>query len=247
MYLIVGGDSKIGSTLSAFWEANGIPHCASTRKLESVSNKRPYVDLASSTWPELQYNYFDAVVFCAAVTKIADCEGNPEITWKVNVQATVTLAKLFALRGSHLLLLSTNQVFDGSQPSRKVSEAVCPINMYGRQKAEAERLILEVPRSAVIRLTKVVHPDLPLIKQWQSNLQSGLPIEAFADLNIAPITLEDVVVRIDNLIRNQETGIFHLSGKHNISYYCFAREYFKSNPNAVSLIRKSYLHSQQSS
>ena len=127
----------------------------------------------------MEKNHYNAVVFCAADTKLADCEEHPEVTAKINVEATIALANFLRLRGAHLLLLSTNQVFDGSLPNRKVSEQVCPVNEYGRQKAEAERLILQMPRSAVLRLTKVVHSDLPLLKQWESSLQAGQPIEAF--------------------------------------------------------------------
>ena len=246
MYLIVGGDSTIGSALSAYWQAKGISHCASTRNQETVTEKRPYLDLASKTWLELGKNHYDVVVFCAADTKLADCEEHPELTAKINVEATIALANFLRLRGAHLLLLSTNQVFDGSLPNRKVSEQVCPFNEYGRQKAEAERLILQMPRSAVLRLTKVVHSDLPLLKQWESSLQAGQPIEAFVDMNIAPIFLEEVVQRIDKLIRNRETGIFHLSGKCDVSYYEFAKNYFKSIPNVESLIQKSYMKNSQS-
>jgi dTDP-4-dehydrorhamnose reductase len=245
VYLIVGGDSVIGSALSAYWQAKGISHCASTRSGEAVSEKRLYIELASKSWPELKKNRYDAVVFCAAVTKLADCEDHPETTRKINVEATIALANLLSRRGSYLLLLSTNQVFDGSLPMRKVSEQVCPVNEYGRQKAEAERLILQIPRSAALRLTKVIHPDMSLLKQWESSLQAGQPIEAFADMNIAPIFLEDVVARIDNLIQNRETGIFHLSGERDVSYYEFAKNYFKSIPNAKFLIKKSYMKNSQ--
>ncbi len=246
MYLIVGGDSLIGGALSAYWQKQGILHCSSTRKQDAVTEERPYIDLASKGWQGLEGNCYDAVVFCAAATKLADCERHPDQTRKINVDATIALASFFGLRGSHLLLLSTNQVFDGSRPKRKVSEPVCPINEYGRQKAEAERLMLQMPRSAVLRLTKVVHPELPLLKQWQFCLESGQTIEAFADMYLSPVSLEEVVLRIDNLIRSRETGIFHLSGEYDVSYYCFAKEHFGYLPDAASLIRKSFMRKSQS-
>ena len=239
MYLIIGGDSIIGKALSAFWEEKKIPYCASTRHSEQVNQKRPYIDLASLIWRQLQTGQYDAVVFCAAATKLADCEEYPEATRAINVEATLALARFMALRGSYLLFLSTNQVFDGTKPHRKVSDHVCPINEYGRQKVDAEQLIRQEPRSAVLRLSKVIYPDLPLLRQWESHLQAGQSIEAFTDMYLAPISLEKVVKRIDHLVQNKETGIFHLSGEKDVSYYSFAKSNFSNIPNADKLIGKS--------
>ncbi|NQU63053.1 MAG: sugar nucleotide-binding protein [SAR324 cluster bacterium] len=239
MYLIIGGDSIIGKALSAFWEEKKIPYCASTRRSEQVNQKRPYIDLASLTWPELETGQYDAVVFCAAATKLADCEEYPETTRAINVEATLALVRFMALRGSYLLFLSTNQVFDGTKPHRKVSDKICPINEYGRQKADAERLFRQESRSAVLRLSKVIYPDLPLLRHWESRLQKGQSIEAYTDMYLAPISLEKVVKRIDQLLQNKEPGIFHISGEEDVSYYSFAKSYFSDIPNADKLIQKS--------
>jgi dTDP-4-dehydrorhamnose reductase len=239
MYLIIGGDSTIGRALSAFWDEKRIPYCASTRHSEKVSKNRPYIDLATLSWPELEIGQYDAVVFCAASTKLTDCEEHPVTTRVINVDATVALARFMALHGSYLLFLSTNQVFDGTKPHRKVSDQVCPINEYGRQKADAERLFRHEPCSAVLRLSKVIYPDLSLLRQWESRLQTGQSIEAYTDMYLAPISLEKVVKRIDQLVHNQETGIFHISGEEDISYYSFAQSYFSNIPNADKLIQKS--------
>jgi dTDP-4-dehydrorhamnose reductase len=200
------------------------------------------MDLSDQVWPCLEKKHYDAAVFCAAATKLADCEEHPESSRKINVDTTISLAKLLELRNSYLLLLSTNQVFDGTKPYRKVSEPTCPINEYGRQKAEAERQILKLQCSAVLRLTKVVHSDLPLFRHWESCLLAGQPIAAFADMYLSPISIDDVVQRIDHLIRNRETGIFHLSGEQEVSYYYFAKTYFKYIAGSDTLIHKSSLN-----
>ncbi len=246
MNLIIGGDSTIGSALATFWKINGIPHHSSTRKRQTVSGHRPYLDLGSKTWPQLETAQYEAAVFCAAATKLDHCENDPQATAKINVEATVELASFLSRRGTRLLLLSTSQVFDGSKPGWKVTDFVCPVNEYGRQKAEAERFILQMPLSAVLRLTKVVHPEMHLLKEWQESLKNGQPIEAFADMYIAPIQLDDVVMRIDSLIRNQETGIYHFSGKLDISYYSFAKNYFKNIADVEFLIKKSYVRNSNS-
>ena len=47
MYLIVGGDSLIGSALSAYWVKKGVLHEWSTRNTDQVTEARPYLDLLS--------------------------------------------------------------------------------------------------------------------------------------------------------------------------------------------------------
>jgi dTDP-4-dehydrorhamnose reductase len=238
--LIIGGDSVIGRTLAEYWSNSNIPFHASTRHNKMVSENCPIIDLNNTdTFQNLKT--YNSAIICAAFTEIAECEKKPVLTRKTNVVGTVKLVKRLLENGTHVVFLSSNAVFDGQHPMQNPNATRAPITEYGRQKAEAERLILQMPRSAVLRLTKVVHSGLPLIKQWESNLQAGQPIEAFVDMNIAPIFLEEVVQRIDKLIRNRETGIFHLSGKRDVSYYEFAKNYFKSIPNVELLIQKSYM------
>jgi dTDP-4-dehydrorhamnose reductase len=190
-----------------------------------VSENRPFVDLARQAWPKLSNAHYNSAVFCAAATKLAECEEKPHETRKINVNAIVSLSKILSKKGAHLLLLSTNQVFDGSRPNRTISESVCPINEYGRQKAEVEKHLLRMPGSAVLRMTKVIYPDLPLLIGWREKLKAGIPIEAFTDMSLAPVMLCDVVQRIDELMNKQATGLHHFSSMKDISYYLFAQQF----------------------
>jgi len=207
-----------------------------------VSENRPFVDLARQAWPKLSNAHYNSVVFCAAATKLAECEEKPHETKKINVNAIVSLSKILSKKGAHLLLLSTNQVFDGSRPNRTISESVCPINEYGRQKAEVEKHLLRMPGSAVLRMTKVIHPDLSLLKEWDKNLKAGRLIEAFTDMFLAPVKLSDVVQRIDELITNHTTGLHHISSGKDISYYLFAKQFALEHNCNTDLVTTQQCH-----
>jgi dTDP-4-dehydrorhamnose reductase len=238
MYLIIGGDSNIGKELSNHWTKLNIIHCSSTRRLAQVNKMRPYVDLAAKEWSNLGVVRYDAVVLCAAVTKLSECEEHPIETAKINIESTISLANFLSLQGAYLLLLSSNQVFDGSKPFRHVSEQVCPINEYGRQKVEAEKQILKLPSSAILRLSKVIHDNLKSLNKWEADLQMGKSIEAYDNLYISPISMIKVLMKIDELLKYRKQGIHHLSGEFDISYFNFLNEYFKNKPNAKKLIKK---------
>jgi dTDP-4-dehydrorhamnose reductase len=237
MYLIIGGDSNIGMALAKYWTTVGIPYYASTRRKTLKNIDRPFIDLFSKDWSSLAGARFDAVVFCAAQTKIIECELNPQNTAKVNVESTVELAKKFSRDGSYILVLSTSKVFDGTKPRRHPSDSVCPTTEYGRQKAEAEKQILSLPNSAILRLSKVIHSNLFLLTEWQKNINLGQEIFPFKNMYLAPIFMDEVTERIDALIKSRIKGIAHLSGKEDVSYYQFALSYFDNNIQAKGLIR----------
>jgi dTDP-4-dehydrorhamnose reductase len=237
MFLIVGGDSAIGRALSEYWRLRGVPHHASTKKLDLINASRPHIDLLDQQWSDI-YNYqYDAVVFCAAYTRIDQCEYQPLESFKVNVNSTFLLAEKFANLGAYLLLLSSSKVFDGKTPNRRPVDQVCPTTEYGRQKAEIERILLGLPRSAVLRLSKVIHPDMPLIKNWRIRVKAGEIINAYEDMFLAPVSIDKVSQKISDLVEKKDIGIYHLSGCEDISYFKFATQIFADIKNADKLIR----------
>ena len=62
----------------------------------------------------------------------------------------------------------------------------CPVSEYGRQKARTEAALRQhMDRGApvaILRLAKVVSPDMPLIDGWIEALAAGKPIRAFRDM-----------------------------------------------------------------
>ncbi len=88
----------------------------------------------------------EVVVHAAAWTDVDGCALDPDLALRRNAVATGVLAEACSVRGMDLLVISTNEVFDGSrtdgQPYR-ADEALQPGNPYGRSKAEGERLAAE--------------------------------------------------------------------------------------------------------
>ena len=110
--LVVGGDSQIGSALSDYWHENNIPFHATTRNKKMVSDNRLIINLNNiDTFQNLKI--YKSAIICAAITDIEECEKNPGRTRKVNVVGTVELVKQLSKKGTHVIFLSSNQVFDG--------------------------------------------------------------------------------------------------------------------------------------
>jgi dTDP-4-dehydrorhamnose reductase len=161
----------------------------------------------------------DVAVVCAAITGVTACERDPAGTSLVNVTSTRRIIESLMDRGTFVIFLSTDRVFDGSSPWRRTDEFPCPTSEYGRQKAEIERVVLAGGRSgSVLRLTKVLAAPVALFARWAAALQAGSPIEAFNDLVMSPLPLTSAVKLLVAMCRHRREGIFHLSGDRDITY-----------------------------
>ena len=173
MYLIIGGDSLIGSTLSSYWHQKNILYHASTRHKEKASDSHPMIDIREIQSFQNLNNYKSAVI-CAAVTDMAACEIKPIESRAVNVTATIELIKKLINKKTHIVFLSTNQVFDGERPYQKPYAPHNPINEYGRQKAEVEAFLKAHEH---VGLYEVVEVLLVHTEGVEKGLVIGLNIE----------------------------------------------------------------------
>ena len=83
----------------------------------------------------------EVVVHCAAWTDVDACARDPELAIRRNAVATGVLAIECAARGIDLLVVSTNEVFDGRRTDGRPyapDEPMSPGNPYGISKAKGE-------------------------------------------------------------------------------------------------------------
>ena len=222
MHLIVGGDSDIGMAIADNWNNNNIPFHASTRRISLISGERPYIDLSDvNTIININFAY-DVAIITAGVTSIDKCERNPEETRNINVVNTSLLINKLHSQGAYVMFLSSNQVFDGRTNLQKVNDEKSPITQYGGQKSEMEDLVSKLEGYSILRLTKVIHPEFSLFKEWDSKLMKNIEIKAFTDMVFCPVDIDTVISKIDGLLTNKVNGIYHCSGDVDITYYKYA-------------------------
>lgn len=211
--LVVGSDGGIGGPLvaalsAAGWEVYG-------------SSRRPCAERAldlAALPDRLDFPSVDSVFLCAAMTRQAECESDPERSWQVNATAPIRIARAIAATGAQIVFLSSTAVFDGTVARCPADHRPCPVTEYGRQKAAAEREILSLPGAVVLRLNKVLTPRLPLFRSWIGALRASRPVEAFHDLCIAPVALDDVTAALELIARTRAEGVFQASASADVSY-----------------------------
>ena len=218
--LIVGSDSTIGRSLLAFYEKFNMPIWCTTRHRDKVNGRCLFLDLSDdmADWP-LPPTPIKTAIFCAAVTSQERCQIDPEFSYNVNVRGTVALAKRLVENGVFVIYLSSNAVFNGEIPFTKPSDSVTPKTEYGRQKVEAENQLLKSGNKvAIVRLSKVITPEMPLIKSWIRDLMAEKVIHPFNDMKISPVPVGFAVSVFHEIALRQLPGIFHISAKEDVAY-----------------------------
>ncbi len=219
--LIVGGDGPIGRSLA---ESLGDRALATTRRRAIASTTRPFLDLADPDCAADSLPSAGAVVVAAAMSNFAECRENPDLARQINVLSPERLAAQWIARGAHVVLLSTAAVLDCQEPHMRADRPRAPHSFYGRFKAEAEERLLALGSGvSVLRLTKVLTPDMPLFVNWINALKRGEPITAFADHSFTPLSLPDVVGAIEAVTLDRAGGVYQASGARDISYVNAAR------------------------
>jgi dTDP-4-dehydrorhamnose reductase len=234
--LVVGGDGRIGAALRSALERDGAPVLATTRRSAGPRPLRLDLAAAGAGWapPEGAATAF----LCAGVTSLHRCERERARCRRINVEATLALARRLVEGGAFVVFPSTNLVYDGSRPGRRAQEPPCPTTAYGALKAEAERGLLALgPSVAVVRLTKVIDARLPLLRDWIRSLRAGRPVLPFRDLVMAPVSLETAARVLLAVGHARRGGIYQLSADADVSYAEAARHLARRLGAPAELVR----------
>jgi dTDP-4-dehydrorhamnose reductase len=100
----------------------------------------------------------DLIINAAAYTAVDKAESEPEIAYAVNGTAVGVLGEWAARNRVPLIHFSTDYVFDGqaSEPYDE-SHPVNPLSVYGKSKAEGERLLLATGAACLVVRTAWVY------------------------------------------------------------------------------------------
>jgi dTDP-4-dehydrorhamnose reductase len=232
--LVVGADGVLGAAVAARLAAGGTPVVGTSRRC--TAGMLP-LDLAAAASSWQLPGRLHSAVLCAAVTSVAECRMQPAHARLVNVDATVDLAARLIAAGARVVFLSSNQVFDGAVPRTPADAAHCPRTAYGRMKAEAEIAILGLAASTlVVRLTKVVHGDMPLFAGWRDAFEHGQPVRPFADLPLAPLAIDFAATAVTASLSCERGGVVQVSATHDITYADVARRLARAFGRPESLV-----------
>jgi dTDP-4-dehydrorhamnose reductase len=243
--LVVGGDSLVGSELEV--------HCRKLGWTVDATSRRPeasgavFLDLGDPDFTSLQRGTYDVAFICAAVTSMQACQSDPARSRRINVDNTLDLMRRLADRGTHLVFLSSSQVFDGETPMPDEAAPTAPKNEYGAQKLAVEEAIEhQALPAAVLRVTKVL-ADRPVgvFKGWFEALAKGQPVQAAINMALSPVMVGDVAEAAQRLAAGRHRGVWHLGSSDDIGYFDAARLMAETRRLPVGLVRGEELTEAQ--
>lgn len=165
----------------------------------------------------------EAVVHCAALARVGDCERDPAAAERLNVDATRALALESAERAIPLVFTSTDLVFDGGAPPYDEEAPTSAPTVYGQTKVRAERAVLEAdPRNVVLRLALVVgaHGGRPggFLAWLVDGLARAEPLTLYENQRRAPLFVGDLAPVVEAALTGRLAGgVYHLASEPGVS------------------------------
>jgi dTDP-4-dehydrorhamnose reductase len=172
------------------------------------------------------------VVLASALTHVDYCEQHPEETRARNVEQARPVAAWCADRGVPLVYFSTDYVFDGAAGPYDEDAEPRPINVYGRSKLEAERLVATVPAHLVLRITNVFdlgYDDRNFLVRLVDALRAGrevvVPDDQLATPTYATWLAEHAVTLVDRglVLAPGTPAVLHVACDDLVSRLDFGR------------------------
>lgn len=170
----------------------------------------------------------DTVVLVHGPSDVTWCEAHPEEAWRGHVLPAQRIAELVGNR--RVVMISTDNVFDGTQKAPAEDSVPCPGNVYGHAKLAAERAIAQAQNAAVLRVSLIYGWEPEGSSKWMNffascahPLLAGRGITVPYDQWSTPVLLEDVAeVTLALLGTDTVPPLLHLGGPDRISRAAWA-------------------------
>ena len=181
----------------------------------------------------------DVVLHLAAISEIPECEKNPELSKKVNLDGPINLAQICKEKGIRFIFASSDQVYTGSKTTEAGTEKddCHPTNVYAQHKYLAEQQILSILPDAIgLRFSWMYDlPDrkLKVKSNFSVNLLNSLiqqKPQYFSDQCLRSVTysrfvIENIVKIID--LSNFPGGIYNFGSPANGNFFEFCQEAYR--------------------
>ena len=214
--LLMGASGLLGSVLQQEWDGDELIGVGSRdADIRDESQVRELFERIRPEW----------TVLAAAYTDVDGCERDPQRAHDVNCAGAMNVARATRDARSKLLYVSTDYVFDGSKGTPyEPNDPVCPINVYGRSKADAEKGLREIlPDCCILRTSWLFGVNGKCFPNTILALaQNQKQLRVVADQIGRPTYNRDLARVIVQLVRAGAGEILHAANDEACSWFDFA-------------------------
>jgi dTDP-4-dehydrorhamnose reductase len=167
-----------------------------------------------------------AIINAAGFVRVDDAEKEEESCFRDNTMGAHHLAIACNKAGVQLVSFSSDLVFDGLKSEPYIeTDPVNPLNVYGRSKAESEKLVLShAPSALVIRTSAFFGPwdEYNFAHYVRRSLAMDEEVRVADDIFISPTYVPHLVHTTLDILIDREEGIWHLANQGSVSWAQFA-------------------------
>ncbi len=182
---------------------------------------------AAAMWRLVEGRAPFALVNCAAMARLDDCDADPAGARRLNTELPGALARLARERDLRLVHLSTDLVF-GARTARaggnREDDETGPTSRYGRTKLDGERAVLEAGGRAVVARLPLLCGDslgrgLGASDSVRATVARGARPRLYTDEWRTPLDVEDAARALVELATLDVAGVLHVAGPARMSRY----------------------------
>lgn len=217
--LVTGGSGMLGSEVVKLLKKKNIPFAAPTHAEMDITDE-------ISVNRAFQREQPDAVIHCAAWTKVDDAEEHQAECTLVNGIGTMYVAQAARNCGAKVLYVSTDYVFGDGEPgvSHHPKEPPLPLNVYGMSKYQGELAVRSlVRRSFILRAGWIYSTERPgFFQSIVRKAQAGERLQIVNDQLGTPTWCRDLAAAMVKLVQTENYGIHAAVPAGHCTWYEFA-------------------------
>lgn len=182
----------------------------------------------------------NVIFHTAALSSLSECEKNPELAMRINVEATRNI--IDAIRNVNLdiklVFLSSDYVFDGRKGNYNEDDAVNPQTFYGKTKMLSESDVKKYLENYIICRTANIYGKGGIFFNFVlAALEKNKTIDVYDDVFYTPTYIDYLLDSLRQLIEIGYKGVIHIAGSERVSRYDFALKMAEILEKDKTLIR----------
>jgi dTDP-4-dehydrorhamnose reductase len=228
--LVVGASGLVGAHCYKYFQEKNI-EVIGTHRNYKVADTYFFDPSIENCFDFLTENDFkpDTLIHCGALTNADYCEDQQIESYNCTVKSTEVIVDFCKKNKIKLIYISTDYIFDGENGPYSEIDLTNPINVYGKHKLEAEKIVKDSENFIIARITNV-YGEEERSKNFIANIlgliNAGvektfkLPFDQYA----TPIYARDIAKMLYLLVKEDKEGVYNLSSTDYYSRYQLAKK-----------------------
>ncbi len=220
---VTGASGQLGQDVCRELERRGIPCTGVSSKELDIADAEAVHAMLSGLKP-------DAIIHCAAYTKVDQAERDVLRCWQVNAEGTRSIALAARELGTKLLYISTDYVFRGDGDRfYEVDDDLNPQNVYGLSKLAGELAVRALTEKFfIVRAAWAFGPGRSnFVRSLLRASEGRSEIPVVNDQVGSPTYTRDLAGLVCDMIVTERYGVYHATNEGVCSRDEFAEEIFR--------------------